>query len=222
MAYGGPAGDPQVTADLNTIRVWQRKLNIGTLVWPLEEGVWEIALNKGRGRGPIRHLKTLANRVGWVPHPQGWTPDWKIKHDSSRALLADVTSKPDFSGLETGLSNQALRHLKKNELKICATKKDERTSAALNATLGGVWHEADIVLTPTTEDVGLDTTLTHKNMSGFPYLDSDNRRTPKGRHRDPGLRAMQALSPGQRIRWMKAHLKQADVDSCGVTVDDYQ
>eukprot|EP00971_Amphidinium_carterae_P028543 561713-Amphidinium_carterae.1 len=27
MAYGGPAGDPQVTADLNTIRVWQRKLN---------------------------------------------------------------------------------------------------------------------------------------------------------------------------------------------------
>eukprot|EP00971_Amphidinium_carterae_P079937 1581489-Amphidinium_carterae.2 len=26
MAYGGPAGDPQVAADLNTIRVWQRKL----------------------------------------------------------------------------------------------------------------------------------------------------------------------------------------------------
>eukprot|EP00971_Amphidinium_carterae_P115710 2291710-Amphidinium_carterae.1 len=32
MAYGGPAGHPQVTADLNTIRVWQRKLNTGTLV----------------------------------------------------------------------------------------------------------------------------------------------------------------------------------------------
>eukprot|EP00971_Amphidinium_carterae_P127404 2524243-Amphidinium_carterae.1 len=30
MAYGGLAGDPQVTAHLNTIRVWQRKLNTGT------------------------------------------------------------------------------------------------------------------------------------------------------------------------------------------------
>eukprot|EP00971_Amphidinium_carterae_P040484 794699-Amphidinium_carterae.1 len=36
MAYGGPAGDPQVTSDLNTIRAWQRKLNSGTLEWPLE------------------------------------------------------------------------------------------------------------------------------------------------------------------------------------------
>eukprot|EP00971_Amphidinium_carterae_P350263 6491460-Amphidinium_carterae.3 len=35
MAYGGPAGDPQVTADLNTVRAWQRKLNAGTLNWPL-------------------------------------------------------------------------------------------------------------------------------------------------------------------------------------------
>eukprot|EP00971_Amphidinium_carterae_P102346 2026227-Amphidinium_carterae.4 len=48
------------------------------------------------------------------------------------------------------------------------------------------------------------------------------RRTPKGRHRDLELRALQALLPGQRIRWMKAHLKQADVDSGRVTVDDFQ
>eukprot|EP00971_Amphidinium_carterae_P149329 2960634-Amphidinium_carterae.2 len=111
MAYGGPAEDPQVTADLNTNRVWQRKLNTGALVWPLDESVWETALNKGRGRGPIRHLKTLANRDGWVPHQQGWqcgeqvftwqAADWKIKQDSSRALLAEVTSKrPDFAGLK--------------------------------------------------------------------------------------------------------------------------
>eukprot|EP00971_Amphidinium_carterae_P151951 3011548-Amphidinium_carterae.1 len=49
MAYGGPAGDPQVTADLNTIRVWQRKLNAGTLKWPLEQSIWNNALSKGRG-----------------------------------------------------------------------------------------------------------------------------------------------------------------------------
>eukprot|EP00971_Amphidinium_carterae_P070048 1386155-Amphidinium_carterae.1 len=73
-----------------------RKLNTGTLVWPLEESVWETALNKGRGIGPIRHLKTLPNRVGWVPHPQGWQcgeqiftwqdADWKIKYE-----------RPDFA-----------------------------------------------------------------------------------------------------------------------------
>eukprot|EP00971_Amphidinium_carterae_P231617 4596517-Amphidinium_carterae.1 len=72
MAYGGHACDPQVTADLNTIRVWQRKLHTGTLVWPLDESVWEPTLNKGKKRGPTRHLKMLANRVGRVPHPQGW------------------------------------------------------------------------------------------------------------------------------------------------------
>eukprot|EP00971_Amphidinium_carterae_P211682 4200382-Amphidinium_carterae.1 len=53
MAYGGPAGDPQVTADLNTIRAWQRKLNAGTLDWPLASEVWVGALLRGRGRGPI-------------------------------------------------------------------------------------------------------------------------------------------------------------------------
>eukprot|EP00971_Amphidinium_carterae_P045146 888379-Amphidinium_carterae.2 len=68
---GGPAGDPQVNADLNTVRVWQRKLNTGTLEWPLDESIWDNSLSKGRGRGPIRHLKTLADRVGWVPHPKG-------------------------------------------------------------------------------------------------------------------------------------------------------
>eukprot|EP00971_Amphidinium_carterae_P005067 101372-Amphidinium_carterae.1 len=67
MAYGGPAGDPQVTSDLNTIRAWQRKLNAGTLEWPLDEEVWERALNKGRGRGAIRHLRLLADRLAWVP-----------------------------------------------------------------------------------------------------------------------------------------------------------
>eukprot|EP00971_Amphidinium_carterae_P267807 5313339-Amphidinium_carterae.1 len=47
-----------------------------------------------------------------------------------------MSKRPDFAGLETGLSNQALRHLKK-----CATRRDERTSAAFKAALGGVWHE---------------------------------------------------------------------------------
>eukprot|EP00971_Amphidinium_carterae_P091703 1815505-Amphidinium_carterae.1 len=40
--------------------------------------------------------------------------------------------------------------------------------------------------------------------------------------RDLEQRALNALLPGQRIRWMKAHLKQADVASGRVTVDDFQ
>eukprot|EP00971_Amphidinium_carterae_P283490 5627494-Amphidinium_carterae.1 len=35
-------------------------------------------------------------------------------------------------------------------------------------------------------------------------------------------RALSALLPGQRFRWMKAHLKQVDVDSGGITAYDYQ
>eukprot|EP00971_Amphidinium_carterae_P140080 2775673-Amphidinium_carterae.1 len=72
MAYGGPAGDPQVTSDLNTIRAWQRKLAAGTLEWPLATEVWERALNKGRGRGPVRHLRLLADRLAWLPAEGGW------------------------------------------------------------------------------------------------------------------------------------------------------
>eukprot|EP00971_Amphidinium_carterae_P189487 3761460-Amphidinium_carterae.1 len=37
-----------------------------------------------------------------------------------------------------------------------------------------------------------------------------------------GTEALNALLPGQRSRWMKAHLKQVDVDSGRVTVDDFQ
>eukprot|EP00971_Amphidinium_carterae_P222524 4416902-Amphidinium_carterae.2 len=48
MAFGGPAGNPQVTADLNTIRILQRRLDAGTLAWPLVERVWNTALDKWR------------------------------------------------------------------------------------------------------------------------------------------------------------------------------
>eukprot|EP00971_Amphidinium_carterae_P093330 1846797-Amphidinium_carterae.1 len=99
MAYGGPAGDPQVTCDLNTIRAWQRKLAAGTLQWPLATEVWDRDLTKGRGRGPIRNLRLLADRLSWVPAEGGWLCDtqyftWneadhKVKWDSAKYLLAE-------------------------------------------------------------------------------------------------------------------------------------
>eukprot|EP00971_Amphidinium_carterae_P173228 3434509-Amphidinium_carterae.1 len=42
-----------------------------------DEQVWNTALAKGRGRGPIRHLRKLADRLGWIPRP-----------DASRASTA--------------------------------------------------------------------------------------------------------------------------------------
>eukprot|EP00971_Amphidinium_carterae_P072629 1436326-Amphidinium_carterae.1 len=128
MAYGGPAGDPPVTADLKTVRAWQRKLHAGTLDWPLKPSVWEHAFTKGRGRGPIRrirHLRLLADRLVWKLQRGGWLcdcqyfiwneADYKVKWDSARILLGEVaTKRNDFGGLETGLSTQTFRHLKRS------------------------------------------------------------------------------------------------------------
>eukprot|EP00971_Amphidinium_carterae_P186196 3696010-Amphidinium_carterae.1 len=121
--------------------------NAGTLDWPLEPEVWERALAKGRGRGPIRHLRLLADRLAWKPAVGGWRcddqyftwseADYKVKWDSARVLLADVAVKrPDFGGLETGLSTQSFRHLKRS-----ANRTEDSFRSALNAALGGVWHE---------------------------------------------------------------------------------
>eukprot|EP00971_Amphidinium_carterae_P040165 788377-Amphidinium_carterae.2 len=69
MAYGRPSGDLEVTADLNTICIWQRRLDAGRLEWSPYDRAWRTALyiDRGRGRGPIRHLRFLLERLGWVP-----------------------------------------------------------------------------------------------------------------------------------------------------------
>eukprot|EP00971_Amphidinium_carterae_P057447 1135796-Amphidinium_carterae.2 len=53
LAYGGTAGDPQITADLNAIRIWQRRLEARRLDRPLDNRAWPAALDRGRGRGPF-------------------------------------------------------------------------------------------------------------------------------------------------------------------------
>eukprot|EP00971_Amphidinium_carterae_P028110 553409-Amphidinium_carterae.1 len=73
MAHGGPAADPQVSADLSTVRVWHRRILAGKMDWPLQEHLWDSALRPGRGRGPIRNFKQLAERLGWTPALGGWT-----------------------------------------------------------------------------------------------------------------------------------------------------
>eukprot|EP00971_Amphidinium_carterae_P163814 3247752-Amphidinium_carterae.1 len=56
------------------VKAWRARCTdrgAGTLEWPLDTEVWERALNKGRGRGPIRHLRLLADRLAWLPAEGG-------------------------------------------------------------------------------------------------------------------------------------------------------
>eukprot|EP00971_Amphidinium_carterae_P024947 492441-Amphidinium_carterae.1 len=73
MAHGGPAADPQVSADLSIVRVWHRRILAGKMEWPLPDNLWDHALRPGRGRGLVRNLKQLAVRLGWLPAHGGWT-----------------------------------------------------------------------------------------------------------------------------------------------------
>eukprot|EP00971_Amphidinium_carterae_P003897 77513-Amphidinium_carterae.2 len=71
-------------------------------------------LNRGKGHGPVRHLRLLADRLGWIFQPGGWScgeqfftwyeADYRVKWDSACVLCVEVeTTRPDFAGLETGL-----------------------------------------------------------------------------------------------------------------------
>eukprot|EP00971_Amphidinium_carterae_P284076 5640165-Amphidinium_carterae.5 len=87
MAYGKPAGDLQVSANLNTIRIWQRRLDAGlqkVLRWPPDDWAWNTAFAKlavkGRGRGPIRHLPLGSS---WMDTP-GCKLEVEVKWNSAR------------------------------------------------------------------------------------------------------------------------------------------
>eukprot|EP00971_Amphidinium_carterae_P000142 3279-Amphidinium_carterae.1 len=66
MAHGGPAADPQVSADLSTVRVWHRRILAGKMEWPLPDNMWDNALKMGEAE-VTRNLKQLAERLGWLP-----------------------------------------------------------------------------------------------------------------------------------------------------------
>eukprot|EP00971_Amphidinium_carterae_P071473 1413922-Amphidinium_carterae.2 len=127
MVHGGPSGDPRVAADLSTVRVLQHCIAAGKVHWPLLKASWEgaleAALRRGRGRGPIRNLRQMADRLQWVPTATGWCQgeqcftwdetDYKVKRDSVLQLCQEVAaSRPDFQVLDSGLATQALPQLK--------------------------------------------------------------------------------------------------------------
>eukprot|EP00971_Amphidinium_carterae_P350642 6491664-Amphidinium_carterae.1 len=65
-------------------------------------------------------------------------PTYKVKWDSALQLCKEVSdSRPDFQGLASGLATQGLR-----QLKFDGQSQKDSVKSALNAALGGVWHEA--------------------------------------------------------------------------------
>eukprot|EP00971_Amphidinium_carterae_P030897 607843-Amphidinium_carterae.1 len=80
----------------------------------------------------------------------------------------------------------------------------------------GRMAQENTVVVLTSEDVGLVTTLVVCTVQAL----QSGRRQPKGRHWDLEERAKAALHPWMRVRWMKAHQTQADVDHGRVTADD--
>eukprot|EP00971_Amphidinium_carterae_P206238 4092535-Amphidinium_carterae.1 len=63
--------------------------------------------------------------------------DLRAKWDFAQVLCAEVArTRLDFEGLATGLSTAAYR-----QLKLDGQSQKEDRKVALNAALGGVWHE---------------------------------------------------------------------------------
>eukprot|EP00971_Amphidinium_carterae_P137110 2717150-Amphidinium_carterae.2 len=61
--------------------------------------------------------------------------DGSVRINTSLAEVA--VNRPDFAGLETSLSTQTYGHLKKSSARV----DDRSRRSAVNAALGGVWHE---------------------------------------------------------------------------------
>eukprot|EP00971_Amphidinium_carterae_P314625 6253858-Amphidinium_carterae.1 len=84
--------------------------------------MWDNALRPGRGRGPSRNLKQLAERLGWLYRPSA----------AGRAMdSGSHGTRPPFVQSGTLL----------RQLKLDGQNQKEDRKAALNAALGGVWHE---------------------------------------------------------------------------------
>eukprot|EP00971_Amphidinium_carterae_P167216 3313329-Amphidinium_carterae.1 len=82
-------------------------------------------------RGPIGDPRVAADRIRLRPIAA-------VKWDSALHLCKSVADiRLDFQGLDSGLATQMLR-----QLKLDGQSQKDNVKTALNAALGGVWHEA--------------------------------------------------------------------------------
>eukprot|EP00971_Amphidinium_carterae_P008180 161594-Amphidinium_carterae.1 len=98
-----------------------------------------------RGRGPIRQVHSLCERLGWYPTPGGFgTPSGAITWDdadyfvvsaSHRQVMASVVKRrPDFHGIERGLDGPTLK-----AMRTLAAKADHPSRSVINAACGSLW-----------------------------------------------------------------------------------
>eukprot|EP00971_Amphidinium_carterae_P050085 987193-Amphidinium_carterae.3 len=113
------------------------------MYWPLSEVSWEGALRRGRGCGPIRNLRLMADRLNWTLTPEGWRQgdqhftwadvEYKVKWDSAMHLCKGVAETRSNSKV----SISALR---------CTTAIATCLAAALNHTLRSMEQSFFILL----------------------------------------------------------------------------
>eukprot|EP00971_Amphidinium_carterae_P213826 4243690-Amphidinium_carterae.1 len=92
----------------------------------------------------------MADRLNLTPTADGWRPgdqnfawsdsEYMVKWGSALQLCkGGAKARPDFQGLDAGLATKALRRLK-----LDGQSEKNNVKTALNAALGGVWHEARV------------------------------------------------------------------------------
>eukprot|EP00971_Amphidinium_carterae_P230034 4565594-Amphidinium_carterae.1 len=128
--YGAEIGGMSASNMRDVRGPWQRSLRRSSPLELMAFGLW------GTGWRPAGYRGC----PGWQCEEQYFTwyeADQKVKWDVAKNLLAEVAAnRPDFQGLETGLSTQTYRHLTKS-----SARADDKSRSAVNAALGGVWHE---------------------------------------------------------------------------------
>eukprot|EP00971_Amphidinium_carterae_P260313 5164637-Amphidinium_carterae.1 len=84
----------------------------------IAKSLYSVGLYGAEVGAPVKLLERV--RICGVPAPWSFVAE----------------KRPDFRGLETALSTQSYRHLKKS-----ANRTEDSFRSAFNASLGGVWHE---------------------------------------------------------------------------------
>eukprot|EP00971_Amphidinium_carterae_P192825 3826453-Amphidinium_carterae.2 len=198
-------GDPQVTTDLNTIRLWQRRLDAGLLQC---SGLWMI------GYGIPPWLKVVVVDPSDIQDCLG---------DGTLLLLAI------FVFVASKECRQVELPADDDETPACTKLHGLLPAPRVPAVISQEPVLGLVAVRLSTDDVGLDIAQTRmKEHECQPHAVVNDckggvkvvqalqtgRRTAKGRN------PFNALLPGQQILWMKAHQQQTTVDRGMVTADD--
>eukprot|EP00971_Amphidinium_carterae_P337250 6473971-Amphidinium_carterae.5 len=181
---------------------------------------WDTALERGHGRGPIRHLRLLADRLGWVPRIGGCTQDYRHLKKSSARVDDKSGMKIVFRCPHWHKERPQLEPPTDNETVLACVKLHgllpaPRLPAMLTLEPALSVHRAELLAVVR----ALEECQPREVVNDCKGVVKAVQALQTGRNRDLEKRALHAHLPGQQLKWMKAHLKQVNVDSGRITAD---